>query len=375
MARDLGRIRFAVFAACLSVHQAGPAYSQPAEPAAIPVATAPVESRAISRTSSFVGRVEAVERVEIRARVKGFVDAVLFTEGMVVHEGDPLYRIEKGLFDADVQQAQGALDRSIATHQLALLQLDRAEELLRKKAGTAVDRDKALAEEQRAKATVLSDQGNLQTAKINLGYTEISAPITGRIGRTSVTKGNVVGPDSGPLTVIVSQDPMHVTFPVSQREFLRNPDSTKRADPKSIKVQIQFSDGTIYDQVGQIDFVDVTVDRTTDTVIARASMPNPAGLLTDGQLVRVLLESGTPDNKLVVRQSALIADQGGIYVFVVQDGKAVVKRVKLGTEAGMDVVAEDGLAEGDQVIVEGLQNVKPGTPVRATPATKTLKGS
>jgi membrane fusion protein (multidrug efflux system) len=375
MTRDIGLIRIAVFAAFLAVHQVDPAYSQPAEPAAVPVSTSPVESRAISRTSSFVGRVEAVERVKIRARVKGFVDAVLFTEGMVVHAGDPLYRIEKGLFDADVQQAQGALDRSIATHQLALLQLDRAEELLRKKAGTVVDRDKALAEEQRAKATVLGDQGNLQTAKINLGYTEISAPITGRIGRTAVTKGNVVGPDSGPLTVIVSQDPMHVTFPVSQREFLRRGDSTKSVDPKSIKVQIQFSDGTTYDQVGQIDFLDVTVDRTTDTVIARASMPNPTGTLTDGQLVRVLLESGTPDNKLLVRQSALIADQGGIYVFVVQDGKALVKRVKLGAEVGMDVVVDDGLAEGDQVIVEGLQNVKAGTPVRATPATKTLKGS
>ncbi|MDB5594244.1 MAG: efflux transporter, subunit [Hyphomicrobiales bacterium] len=375
MARDLGLIRIAAFAVCLGFHQAGPAYSQPAEQAAVPVSTSPVESRSISRTSSFVGRVEAVDRVEIRARVKGFVDAVLFSEGMVVHEGDPLYRIEKGLFDADVQQAQGALDRSIATHQLALLQLDRAEELLRRKAGTVVDRDKAQAEEQRAKATVLSDQGNLQTAKINLGYTEIAAPITGRIGRTSVTKGNVVGPDSGPLTVIVSQDPMHVTFPVSQREFLRNPDSSKAIDPKNIKVRIQFSDGTTYNQVGQIDFVDVTVDRTTDTVIARASMPNPSGILTDGQLVRVLLESGAPDRKLVVRQSALIADQGGIYVFIVQDGKAVVKRVKLGAEAGTEVIVDDGLAEGDQVIVEGLQNVKAGTPVRATPATKALKGS
>ncbi|MDB5649729.1 MAG: efflux transporter, family, subunit [Hyphomicrobiales bacterium] len=375
MATAVDRFIAPIFCACLVVQLAGSAWSQPAAPPPIPVATAPVESHAISKTSTFVGRVEAIGRVEIRARVKGFVDAVLFTEGMLVHEEDPLYRIEKGLFEADVQQAQGALDRSIATHQLAELQLDRAEELLSKKAGTAVDRDKARAEEQRAKATILSDQGNLQTAKINLGYTAITAPITGRIGRTSVTKGNVVGPDSGPLAIIVSQDPMYVTFPVSQREFLRRGDTAQKVDLKSIKVQIQFSDGSTYDQTGQIDFLDVSVDRTTDTVIARARMPNPAGNLTDGQLVRVLLESGTPDNKLVVRQSALIADQGGTYVFVVQDGKAVVKRVKLGAEAGSDIVVEDGLAAGDQVIVEGLQTVRAGSPVRARPAPKELGGA
>ncbi len=365
----------ALVVACLAVHQVYPAHSQQGEQTNVPVTTAPVESRAIAKTTSFVGRIEAVERVEIRARVKGFVEAVLFSEGMLVKEGAPLYRIEKGLFDADVQQAQGALERSIATHQLAALQLERAEELLRRKAGSVVDRDKALAEEQRAKATVLGDQGNLQTAKINLGYTEISAPIAGRIGRTAVTKGNVVGPESGPLTVIVSQDPMHVTFPVSQREFLRRPGSTQTIDPKSIKVQIQFSDGTTYDQLGQIDFLDVTVNRTTDTVIARASIPNPNGQLTDGQLVRVLLESGAPDDKLVVRQSALIADQGGVYVFVAQDGKAVVKRVKLGPDVGTDIVVEEGLSAGEQVIVEGLQNIKQGTPVRATPAPKSLRGS
>ncbi|MGZ9020801.1 MAG: efflux RND transporter periplasmic adaptor subunit, partial [Rhodoplanes sp.] len=201
----------------------------------------------------------------------------------------------------------------------------------------------------------------------NLGYTDIVAPIAGKIGRTSLTKGNVVGPESGPLTTIVSQDPMYVTFPVSQREFLQAKEGSQEREVQSIKVRIRFSDGSTYDQLGVINFIDVSVDRTTDTVIARATIPNPKGVLIDGQLVRVVLESGKPEEAVVIPQSALIADQQGVYVFVVEDGKAAVKRLKLGDESGTEVVVEDGLSTGAQVIVEGLQNVRPGIAVRASP--------
>ena len=248
-----------------------------------------------------VGRIEAINRVEIRARVKGFLE------------------------EGPIGQEEGA------------------------------------------KGTLMTDEANLRTAKINLGYTDIVAPIAGKIGRTSLTKGNVVGPESGPLTTIVSQDPMYVTFPVSQREFLEAQDSSRERDTKSIKVRIRFSDGSTYDQLGVINFIDVSVDRTTDTVIARATIPNPKGVLIDGQLVRVVLESGKPEEAVVIPQSALIADQQGVYVFVVEDGKAAVKRLKLGDETGTEVVVEDGLSTGAQVIVEGLQNVRPGIAVRASP--------
>jgi membrane fusion protein, multidrug efflux system len=146
------------------------------------------------------------------------------------------------------------------------------------------------------------------------------------------------------------------------------------ADAKNIKVQIRFSDGSTYDQVGEINFVDVTVDRTTDTVIARAVIPNPNGRLIDGQLVRVNLESGTPDEKVVVPQAALIADQGGVYVFVVDDGKAVIKRVKPGAESGADVVIDAGLSGGEQVIVDGLQGIRAGVAVRASPMPQAVRG-
>jgi membrane fusion protein, multidrug efflux system len=348
-----------------------PADSEQSAP--VPVGVVKAEKQPISKTLDFVGRVEAINRVEIRARVKGYLEAVLFKEGDLVKEGDPLYRIEKGLFQADVDQARGALETSKAQYELAVKTRKRQEELFAKNVAAAKALDEAIALEGSGNGAIMTNEANLQTAQINLGYTDIIAPITGKVGRTGVTKGNVVGPDSGVLTTIVSQDPMYVTFPVSQREFLQAAQTGRPTDVKSIKVQIRFSDGSIYDQVGEINFVDVTVDRTTDTVIARATMPNPNGRLIDGQLVRVNLESGTPEEKVVIPQAALIADQEGVYVFVVEDGKAVIKRVKPGGESGSNVVVEAGLSGGEQVIVEGLQGIRPGIAVRASPLPQALR--
>ena len=175
----------------------------------------------------------------------------------------------------------------------------------------------------------------------------------------------MVDPTSGALTLIVSQDPMYVTFPVSERDVLEA--RRQGGDVGSIKVKLRFSDGSIYDQTGEINFVDVTVDRSTDSVTLRGTIANPKGTLIDGQLVRVVLESGTPVEKVLVPQSALIADQEGVYVFIDDNGKAAVRRVKLGDESGTDVVVESGLSGGELVIVEGLQGIRPGALVRASP--------
>ena len=339
------------------------------------VGTVYAERKPITQTAGFVGRVDAINRVEVRARVQGYLEQVLFTEGAFVKTGDPLYRIEKGPFEAAVQEAQAALDKSKAQKALTAVQLARQELLASQNSTAASTRDEARASDQEAAATILSNEANLDVAKINLGYTDIVSPISGKISKTNITVGNVVGPDSGPLTVIVSQDPMYVTFPVSQRELLRVQTSAHRVDIKDIKVKIRFVDGSTYSQEGSIDFVDVSVNRSTDTVLVRATIPNPAELLIDGQLVSVVLEAGKPVEQVVVPQAALIADQQGIYVFVVEDGKAAVKRVKVGAEVGPDVVIEQGLQGGEQVIVEGLQSVRPGQPVQASPMPASLKRS
>ncbi len=347
-----------------------PAFGQQGAPTTIPVGTVSAERKSIAKTFDFVGRIEAINRVQINARVKGFLEAVLFKEGDKVKEGEPLYRIEQGLFQAAVEQAQGALKRSKAAKTLTVQQLDRAEQLLKTGSGSVVARDQAKAADEQAEGAVLTDQANLETAKINLGYTEIVSPISGKIGRTNITKGNVVGPESGALALIVSQDPMYLAFPVSQRDLLESQKTRTAADIKD--VSIRFSDGSTYDQIGAINFLDVTVDRATDTVLVRATMPNPNGALIDGQFVQVKLESGTSEEKVVVPQAALIADQEGIYVFVVEDGKAAAKRVKPGADKGPDVIIESGLSGGEQVIVQGVQGVRPGMPVQGSPLPPTV---
>jgi membrane fusion protein (multidrug efflux system) len=342
--------------------------------AAVPVGVAKAERKPIAKAGDFVGRVEAISRVEIRARVTGYLDAVLFKEGDLIKEGALLYRIEKGLFESQVRQAEGALERSKAAKTLSALQLARAEDLVEKQAGTVVARDQAQATDQQAEGAVMADEANLTTARINLSYTDITSPITGKIGRTNITKGNVVSPGNGPLTVIVSQDPMYVTFPVSQREFMRAQAAGQKVDISNIKARLRFADGTTYQEEGSINFVDVQVDRATDTILARATFPNPAGALVDGQFVRIELETGKPQEKVVIPQAALIADQEGVYVFAVQDDKAVVKRVKPGDGIDTGVVIEQGLTGGELVIVDGLLLVRPGSAVHATPA-RALNGS
>jgi membrane fusion protein, multidrug efflux system len=344
-------------------------HGQAQQPSAIPVGTVAAEVRPITRTTEFVGRVEAVEHVEIRARVTGFLRQQLFTEGDLVKEGDILYRIEPDTFQAAVLQARGALLEAQAKFANASLQRARTEELVKTKTAAQATLDRDIAAEKTAQGEVIVATSNLKTAEINLGYTEIAAPITGEVGRSRFTKGNVVGPDSGPLTEIVSRDPMYVTFPVSQREFLRvQEEKERRKRQQELAVRIRFSDGSTYGQEGQINFVDVKVDRATDTVLLRATMPNPNGTLIDGQLVRVAVEAEKPEEKVLVPQSALIVDQQGTYVFVVEDGKATVKRVKLGGESGADAIVDSGLKGGEQVVVQGMESLRPGTPVIASPA-------
>jgi len=339
---------------------------------AIAVGTVAAERKPITQSREFVGRVEATNRVEVSARVTGYLEEVLFKEGDPIKEGAPLYRIEKGLFQAAVEQAQGALERSKGAQALTAIQLQRAQDLMDKNAGTVVARDQAKAADEEAKGSVTQAEAGLSTANINLGYTDIASPITGKVSKTNVTKGNVIGPDSGVLTMIISQDPMYVTFPVSQREFLALRETGRQLNINELKVGIRFSDDSTYGQVGKVNFVDVTVDRATDTVLARASFPNASGGLIDGQLVRVTVEGGTPQERVLVPQAALIADQQGVYIFAVEDGKAVAKRIKTAGESGADVIVEQGLSGGEQVIVQGLQAVRPGAPVQATPMAQAL---
>jgi len=358
--------------AVLACGLAASVVAQQPGPAAVPVGTVTAERKPIARTADFVGRIQAIERVDIQARITGFLEQVLFKEGDLVKEGQPLYRIEKDLFKAAVEQAKGAVEESKAKKLLTAIQYERAEQLMKTSTGTVVARDQALTADRSAAAQILIDQANLDTADTNLGYTDINAPISGKIGRTMVTKGNVVSPQSGTLTTIVSVDPIYVLFPVSQRALMQARKDANAADIAGIKVRLRFADGSTYGPVGKIDFVDVTVDRATDTVQVRAVFPNPSGELIDGQLVTVNLEAGTQQEQVVVPQAALVTDQQGVYVFIVDDGKVAIRRIKTGGANGQGVIVAEGLSGGEQVIVEGIQSLRPGMPVKANPAAPNL---
>jgi membrane fusion protein (multidrug efflux system) len=347
--------------------------AQQQAPAVVPVGTVQAEHKPIAKTKNFVGRVEAINKVEVHARVTGYLQDVLFKEGEFVKEGQHLYHIEKDLFQAAVDQAAGELEDDKAKKLLTAVEYQRAEQLTKTGAGTIEARDKALTADRDADAQILMAQAKVDTAKINLGYTDIVSPIAGKIGRTNITKGNVVSPQSGTLTTIVSQDPMYVLFPVSQHDISHARDSG--LDIEGIKVRLSFADGTTYGSVGKIDFVDVTVDRATDTVQVRAVFPNPSGALIDGQLWAVNLEAGKPEEQIVVPQAALLTDQQGVYVFVVEDGKAAIRRIKTGGASGEDVIVTEGLSGDELVIVQGLESLRPGTVVRATPVPSALKRS
>ena len=361
-------MRFSPHAVALVCLLSGTPHAWSQQPAAIPVGTVAAELRPITRSTEFVGRIEAMERVEVRARVTGFLQETLFKEGDIVKTGDVLFRIEPESFQAAVQQAQGALVQAQAALANATVNRGRSQELLKTDTTSRMLYDQRVADEKNAQGAVIIADANLQTANVNLGYTQIVAPITGEIGLSKFTKGNVVGPDSGQLTLIVSRDPMYVTFPVSQRVFLGLAQDTHRRDlAQALGVRIRFSDGSVYDQAGRINFVNVTVDRATDTVTVRATMPNPDGKLIDGQLVQVSVDADKPVEKVLIPQTALIIDQQGTYVFLVEDGKAAVRRVKPGGESGPFVIIDDGLKGGEQVVVQGIESLRAGTPVVASP--------
>jgi membrane fusion protein (multidrug efflux system) len=370
-----------VLLALLLALQPAQAQFGPQGPPAVGVMTA--ERRPVTESTEFTGRIEAVNRVEIRARVTGFLQERLFREGQEVKAGDVLFRIERAPFEARLEQARANVASAQATLENARVALQRARELRQTGAGTQVALDNAQAQERTAAAGVLGAQAQVRVAEIDLGYTEIASPIDGKIGRATLTPGNVVSPTlTDPLATIVSQDPMRVVFTVSSRAAveLRN-----RYEPRggaaAVVVRVRMTDGRVYPQAGRIEFIDTQVDRNTDSLLIRALIPNPhrdsvrPGTpgdreLIDGQFVTVFVEGAEPVQAIVIPRAAVLQDQGGNYVLVVaaEGNQAQRRPVRLGATIGDQVVIEEGLQGGETVISEGLQRVRPGQPVNPAPA-------
>jgi membrane fusion protein, multidrug efflux system len=341
----------------------------PPPPPAVVVTT--VERSDVTPSTSFTGRVVAVDKVDLRARVTGFLKERLFEEGGLVTAGDLMFVIEKDAYQAAVNRARADVAQSDASLAQATATRARVERAAQSGSVSRQQLDEAIAAEKVAAARVLETQAVLERAELDLGYTDVRTPIAGRVGRESFTIGNLVGPESGTLATVVSQDPMFVTFPVSQRlllEYQRRVQSGE-GDEGARRIRLRLADGGEYDQPGVIDFTDVQVSASTDTVDVRAVFPNPQALLVDGQFVTVFVERKAPVSAIVISRSAMQIDQSGRFVLVVTgDNKVEVRRITTGQDFGANIVVTGGLNDGDRVIIEGIQRARPGEPVTPTEA-------
>jgi len=325
--------------------------------------------KGVSQSFEFVGRIKAVDKVDVRARVEGFLDKVLFREGDDVKKGDLLYQIEKVQFQASLDQAKANLTVAEAESTNARAQYERQLDLSKRQFSpqSVVDTNKAAMDMAEGKIQQL--KAAITQAETNLGYTDIRSPIDGRIGRTAYTAGNLVNPASGVLATIVSQDPIYVLFPVSVRdlETIREARRKEGGGLAKIDIRLRLSNGQDYPQAGTWNFTDPQVDQQTDTLIMRATMPNPDRLLTDGQFATAIIRERREAPRLVIPQSALQVDQSGYYALVVDaQHKVEQRRIATGPNLDTDVVVTSGLSEGDKVIVDGIQKVRPGQVVKET---------
>jgi membrane fusion protein (multidrug efflux system) len=354
---------------------------QPASgPPAVGVVRA--ERQQITETDEFIGRIQSVGRVALVARVSAYLEKRLFVEGSEVKKGDLLYLLEQPPFQAQVDADKANVAQLEAQHTFAAQQLERAQYLLKTPAGQQQNVDQTVSNERSLAAQVASAKAQLETAEINLSYTEIRAPIDGKISATDVTEGNVVSPTTGTLANLVSQDPMYVLYPVSVRAGL---DLRNRYDAKggfnAVVLKLRLPDGRVYEQSGKLDYVSPTVATNTDTTMVRAVIPNPRfpnippdspapRELFDGEFVTVMVEGVEPITVLAIPRAAVLSDQQGDYVYVVDaQNKAEQRRIQLGQSTPSTAVVSNGLKEGELVISEGLQRVRPGATVSPSPAT------
>lgn len=319
---------------------------------------------------SFTGRLKAVQKVEIRARISGFLQEILFEEGATVSAGDTLYRVEPDAYQATVDQTQGEIISAEAEKRLAEIEVERKQRLVERDVASQSELDVAEADVGKAEGAIKRLQAQLERAELDLSYTTIAAPFEGVVGLTNVDVGAFVEPSTGALTTLTRLHPMTVEFPVTTADLLRYRTEAEAqgrgANGNEAKVEIVLPDGTTYGEVGEIDFIDAEVNRGTDTVIVRAVFPNEDSILLDGALVGVRLEQTASEMVVNVPQTAVQRDMLGAFVMVVDDTDTVEqRRVESPRVTEGRAVISSGLKEGERVITEGVNKVRPGIKVDA----------
>ena len=342
---------------------AGPPGPEAAPPPLVTIETVSLQN--INPPLKYVGHVEAIQTVDIQPRVSGYLERVNFKEGDYVHESDLLYIIEQAPYQAKVKAAEAQVAAAKATLYKAAKRLKR---LLaaRRESVPATQIDDAVADKKMADAKLKEAQAQLELARINLGYTTIKAPISGLLGRTFFTKGNLVGPEKGPLARLVQIEPIRVVYSISERDLIALQKALADNGSPLLNVRIRLPNGEMYPEVGKVDFIDNEVDPSTGTIRVWAIFSNRDHLLRPGEYVDVLVSQAKPQKMVVVPQKAILIDAQGYSVLVVdKDNRVRQRRVEVGPQVGTNWAIKSGLSPGERVIVEGIQKVRPGQVVKA----------
>jgi membrane fusion protein (multidrug efflux system) len=348
-------------------------------PSPVPeVSTVTVQTQKIMLDTELPGRTSAYRIAEIRPQVNGLIQKRLFTEGSDVKAGEVLYQIDPAPFQAALDNARAALGRAEANLPSIGSRVERYKELLVDKAVSQQDYDDAAAALTQVKADIEYWKATVEAARINLGYTQVTAPISGRIGKSNVTEGAIVTAyQPMALTTIQQLDPIYADVPQSTTELLRLKNGgLNHEGTNQNKVQLILEDGTAYPLDGILQFSDVTVDPTTGSVSLRVVFPNPEGLLLPGMFVRAVVKEGINEQAILIPQQGVSRDNKGnpLSLIVGAEEKVEMRMLTLDRAIADKWLISSGLAPGDQVIVEGLQMLRPGTVVKAVPFDETKTG-
>ena len=324
----------------------------------------------IRASETFIGRGEAIDKVDVIARVSGYLEEVLVADGSEVEAGDLLFKIEQSAYQATLAARQADLAKAEANLDLAVVDLARKKELFSRGAVPEAERDTALANEKVAEAQVASAKAAIQQAELDLSYTEVRAPFSGRLGRISVSLGDVVGPNSKPLVNVVREAPTYVAFALNEKQYVsilqkvEETRSTEAEESRLFEVFVVLPNGSDLDERGKFAFADNRIDPATGAITLRAEFENASRLIVDGAFLTVGIEAQKPVDQIVISQAAMQRDQQGAFVLVVDDQQMVEQRyIETGDVVGTGIIVTKGLEEGEAVVVEGLQRIRPGAKV------------
>lgn len=338
---------------------------QGAAPLVEAVATQVVEHQ---QSKSYVGRATAVEDTDIIAQVSGYLEARLFTEGQMVEKGDLLYQIEPAPFQAQVATAKAAVAQANANLKKSQMDFKRGKNLLPKGNISQSEFDSLTAKLLSAEAEVEASKAQLTIAEVNLSHTTIVAPFAGRISDSEVSTGDLLSPSSGVLTTLVSLDPIHASFNVSERERIQfGMDRIKgsgEGTANALEVVVMLENGEAYEHKGTLDFVSNRIDVKTGTIALRAIVPNPEQVLLPGQHIKIAIQEKAPTDVVVIPRRAVQSDLEGDFVMVIADGNVAERRnVEMGRQLEEGIIISEGLNPDEVVIIKGLQRVRNGSPV------------